>query len=253
MLVMTSFPKIQPLFYCPDIIRRDNKLLKSRTMIIDAGECFSLIMDEVFYHSDYKLFFVKDKRKIIETLINDANETLELEEHLLYYGFNPTVEEDKNLDALFYDIEMYLVDSHYELLREFQRIRWDDNPDWAYNRSEEIEEILNKHRENYENKEYGREVLSSNGTIWSDMGYKASANSSYWAMQKLLFDAYDRNPNKYSPQQFYQYCEYLRNKNGANRNQFHAHIRRLRDYKALKHYVETGERRYIANINDLEL
>lgn len=46
---MTSFPKVQPLFYCPDIFRRDNKLLKSRTVIIDAVECFSLIVDGVFY------------------------------------------------------------------------------------------------------------------------------------------------------------------------------------------------------------
>lgn len=243
---MTSFPKVYPLFYCPDIFLRDNKLLTEQTVILDTTECFSMIIGEVWYHTDYKIYFAKNKRNIIETVLNDANEMLRKETQLLDRDYTPLVEEDKDFDHLFYDIEMYLVHDHYELLRELQRIREDDDPDWACHRIEQIERILDEHRENYENKDYD-EVSYSNGTIWSDLGYSASANADYRKMQKILFDAYDRNPIRYSPQSFWSYYDYLKKKNGSNRNQYNAHKRRYRDYTALKDYADTGERAYIAN------
>lgn len=227
---MAGFLKTHTLIYCPDVFKRDKELLEQIPCIIDLGDCYSYLESFVWYHPRYKIQMVQDKWGLTRELKKDLDKFV--------VDGKESRWTDEDFKQLIWELPRHAIDNKYDILYRFQGI----NPhldDFDIIRNT-VKMAMGNYVDRYEESTKGNEIQRADKTKWTDSGYSASKTSNYEEMQRLLWNLYDADPNKFSYEEFDSYCWWTRTKLGNEQ----AANRRERDLKALRHYVETGERKF---------
>lgn len=231
---VANFPKIFKIIYCPDIIKQDGEYLKKAPVIMDIGNGYSLLSENIVYHKNFGLYFTSDIEKTRNQILVD---------HTFNICQNEYSEEawksTQEMDYMVEEFEKFVIANKPEVVRKLQWL----NPDTYQDEIRRAYYQIERYSENYKVKaKIHVDHEPGNSSKWYEAGYSASKDTTDRERQTLLWRLYDEGPIKYSPDDFYSHTMFLERKNGRNPNAQDAIRRRRADRESLYNYAKTGER-----------